>query len=103
MTSSDAKADSKPIIVIIIQVLMEYGGIYLDLDTVITRPFDELRRYPCVIGREQESKSCGSVIVCAKDSPFLLLWINSYLDDYQASSCLSLMTRPGQVGLNGLP
>jgi len=68
-----------------VKVLMEYGGIYLDLDVLVTRPFDELRRYPCTIGREQETKSCGSVIICAKDSPFLLLWINSYLDDYQVN------------------
>ena len=67
-----------------LQVLLEYGGIYLDLDVLITRPFDELRRqYPCTIGREQETKACGSVIVCSRHSPFLLLWINSYIDDYR--------------------
>jgi hypothetical protein len=50
----------------------------------VTRPFDELReKYPCTIGREQETKACGSVIICHKDSPFLLLWINSYFDDYR--------------------
>ena len=63
---------------------MEYGGIYLDLDVLITRPFDELRRqFACTIGREQETKACGSVIVCSQHSPFLLLWINSYIDDYR--------------------
>jgi len=67
-----------------LQVLLEYGGIYLDLDVLITRPFDELRRrYECTIGREQETKACGSVIVCSRHSPFLLLWINSYIDDYR--------------------
>jgi len=65
-------------------VLLEYGGIYLDLDVLVTRPFDELRRrWACTIGREQETKACGSVIVCARHSPFLLLWINSYIDDYR--------------------
>ena len=67
-----------------IQVLMEYGGIYLDLDVLVTRPFDELRRqFTCTIGREQETKACGSVIVCSRTSPFLLLWVNSYIDDYR--------------------
>lgn len=67
-----------------LQVLLEYGGIYLDLDVLITRPFDELRRqFACTIGREQETKACGSVIVCSRHSPFLLLWINSYIDDYR--------------------
>lgn len=66
-----------------VKVLMEYGGIYLDFDVLVTKPFDDLRKYPCTIGREQETKACGSVVICSKDSPFLLLWINSYLDDYQ--------------------
>lgn len=62
---------------------MEYGGIYLDFDVLVTRPFDDLRRHACTIGREQATKACGSVIVCAAEAPFLLLWINSYLDDYR--------------------
>lgn len=67
-----------------VKVLMEYGGIYLDLDVLVTRPFDELRRqFACTIGREQETKACGSVIICSRHSPFLLLWINSYIDDYR--------------------
>jgi len=69
---------------------MEYGGIYLDFDVLVTQPFDDLRRYPCTIGREQETKACGSVIVCAKHSPFLLLWINGYLDDYQVFTSQAL-------------
>ena len=66
-----------------VKVLMEYGGIYLDLDVLVTQPLDDLCRYPCTLGREQETKVCCSAIVCAKQSPFLLLWINAYLDDYQ--------------------
>lgn len=31
-------------------VLMEYGGIYLDLDVIVTSSFDELRRHAYVIG-----------------------------------------------------
>lgn len=66
-----------------IKVLMEYGGIYLDLDTLVIRPLDDLRRYECTVGLEQPTQVCGSAIICSKSSFFLLLWINSYLDDYR--------------------
>jgi mannosyltransferase OCH1-like enzyme len=63
---------------------MEQGGIYLDLDMLVLKPFDDLRRrYECTIGREIETKVCGSVVICSKNSLFLTLWINAYLDDYR--------------------
>ena len=34
-----------------LKILHEMGGIYLDLDTLVVRPFEDLRKYPCVIGR----------------------------------------------------
>ena len=67
-----------------LKVLTEYGGIYLDLDVLVTKPFDDLRRYVCTVGQEQETKACGSIIVCSNTSVFLYMWINSYLDDYRA-------------------
>ena len=66
-----------------LKVLSEYGGIYLDLDVLVTKPFDELRRYVCTIGQEQETKACGSIIVCSNTSFFLTMWLNAYLDDYR--------------------
>ena len=67
-----------------VKILQEYGGIYLDLDVFVIKGFDELRRkYNCIIGQELETKACGSVIGCSKDSLFLTLWLNSYLDDYR--------------------
>lgn len=38
----------------------------------------------CVLctGWESEEQACGSAILCRRDSPFLRLWINAYLDDY---------------------
>jgi hypothetical protein len=42
------------------QILMEYGGIYLDLDVLVLNPFDDLRRqYECTIGRELDNKSAA--------------------------------------------
>ncbi|ELU02941.1 hypothetical protein CAPTEDRAFT_222887 [Capitella teleta] len=66
-----------------IKILMEYGGIYLDFDTLVLSPFEELRKHPCTIAQEVETKACGCIIVCSKHSFFLTLWINSYIDDYR--------------------
>ena len=64
-------------------VLMEFGGIYLDLDYIALRSFNELRKHVCTIGLESNEKACGSVVICSKQSFFLRLWINAYFDDYQ--------------------
>ncbi len=66
-----------------VKILQEYGGIYLDFDVLVTRPFDDLRKHVCTIGLERETQACGSVIVCSKKAVFLLLWLNAYLDDYR--------------------
>jgi len=66
-----------------VKILQEYGGVYLDLDTIIIKPLDDLRNYDCTIGLEQETQACGSFIMCNKNAMFLILWLNAYLDDYQ--------------------
>ncbi len=66
-----------------VKILMEYGGIYMDLDTFVIQPLDELRKYECTIGMEQDTKACGSIIICSKHAMFLKMWITSYLDDYR--------------------
>ena len=35
------------------------------------------------VGQEQETKACGSIILCTKKAQFLDLWLNAYLDDYR--------------------
>ena len=66
-----------------VKILMEYGGVYLDFDTLIIRPLDDLRNYDCTIGLEQDDQACGNIIICHKDALFLTMWLNSYLDDYR--------------------
>ena len=63
-------------------LLQEYGGIYLDTDVMVVNSFDYLRRYPCTLGLEGGSL-CGGIIIGAKDSTFLALWINYYFEDYR--------------------
>ena len=68
-----------------VMLLIEYGGVYLDLDVLVIRGFEDLRRkHDCVVGLESSSRVCGSAIACSKDSEFLKLWLNSFIEDYRA-------------------
>lgn len=68
-----------------LNALMEHGGIYLDLDVLIIKSFDPLRKYmyPCTVGLENPNRVCGGIIVCAADSVFLKLWMEHYIYDYK--------------------
>ena len=66
-----------------LKILSEHGGIYMDLDYVALRSFDPLRVWPCTVGTEYPGRVCGGLVLCAKDSPFLYMWLKSYIDDYQ--------------------
>ena len=65
--------------------LLKTGGIYLDFDVLVVQRFDELRKYPCTVGLETSDKVCGGIIICSKESPFLFLWANTYLDDFKSN------------------
>ena len=69
-----------------VKILQEYGGIYLDLDVLVIRSFDELRKYPCTMGFEDKDILCGGIIVCRNDSFFLSMWLNYFIDDYRVAT-----------------
>ena len=78
--------------------LLETGGIYLDFDVLIVQTFDELRLYPCTIGLETSNRVCGGIIICSKESPFLFLWANTYLDDFKPDEwAYNTGLKPGQL------
>jgi len=63
-------------------ILIEYGGIYLDLDTLCVKPFDDLLHHPFVIGQQgtgfRLDGLCNAVLLAEKDSFFAKAWLNSY-------------------------
>ncbi|KAL4224960.1 hypothetical protein ACF0H5_015656 [Mactra antiquata] len=66
-----------------IEALIEYGGIYLDMDMVLVRPIDSLMDFPFVLSN-QSSANLGSAFVMAeRNATFLNLWMNEYRTDYQ--------------------
>ncbi|KAK8864262.1 hypothetical protein IAR55_001508 [Kwoniella newhampshirensis] len=82
--------------IIRLEVLLEYGGIYLDIDTFILRPFADhsLLLHDTVLGMEARGLSfihglasddemepkglCNAVIIARKDAEFLQRWLASY-------------------------
>ncbi len=101
--------------VIRLERLMNYGGIYLDIDTLCVRALTPLLNHNFVMAEEHvywsenidepEQKAfaglCNAVILGEKNSPFLLKWYNSYKtfrskghDDYWSEHSVTV---PGQL------
>ena len=66
-----------------IEVLREYGGIYLDYDVLVVNSVDPLRRYDITLGKEKPPKFIAGIIMAKRNSLFLKLWYESYRDNYR--------------------
>lgn len=70
--------------IIRIKTLIQFGGIFLDLDTFVVQKLDGFFDKDCTIGWPKD-QSIGTQIVIAKpNANFLKLWLQSYRD-YRAS------------------
>lgn len=84
--------------IIRIEALLEYGGIYLDMDVFVLRPFDALLVHnDFVMGLEQGIGLCNAVILANKDSPFLKRWYESYRDFHQSDWNRHSVRLPAQM------
>lgn len=63
-----------------LEILLEMGGVYLDLDTCCHKNWSHLLGYDCVMGREMTMfpSICNAVIFANKDSEFLKYWYSVY-------------------------
>ena len=62
-----------------IEILLKFGGIYLDNDMFVIRSFDRLRVYDFTVAWHKDEKSMGNMILIgSKDSQFLKMYYNSY-------------------------
>ena len=66
-----------------LEILMKYGGIYLDTDVLVTKSLDPLRQYPMTMGKERGPRLNAGVIIAHCDSQFLKLVYESYRDNYR--------------------
>ena len=71
--------------------LLKTGGIYLDIDTICCRSFDDLLVHPCVLGLQRDPIGvcdglCNAVILSEPGSTFLQEWFDSYRS-FRADGC----------------
>lgn len=70
--------------IIRLEKLIEYGGIYLDMDTICLKSFDDLLDYDFVMGTQSNSDNtniyglCNAIILSKPNSKFALEWYNTY-------------------------
>lgn len=66
--------------VIRLELLIEQGGIYLDIDTITKKSFDDLLNEPAVIGMEGQNgkRLCNAVIMSEPGNRFIKDWYAEY-------------------------
>ncbi|GAA5880314.1 hypothetical protein JCM16303_003893 [Sporobolomyces ruberrimus] len=73
--------------VIRLEALKEFGGIYLDVDVLVTRDLEPLYRCETVMGMESQpileatlppSGLCNAVILAKPYAPFITRWLDAY-------------------------
>ncbi|KAI9324024.1 nucleotide-diphospho-sugar transferase [Zopfochytrium polystomum] len=60
------------------QVVLKYGGIYLDSDMMVFRSLDPLLHHETVLGKEDEAGLCNAMIMAAPNATFMREWYNRY-------------------------
>ncbi|KAL5020456.1 hypothetical protein ScPMuIL_003348 [Solemya velum] len=61
-----------------IEVMKEYGGIYLDTDLIVLQSFEFLRNYTYTMGMEDDVGLGNGIILAQKNATFLHHWYQSY-------------------------
>lgn len=65
-----------------LNVLIEFGGIYLDIDTITRKSFNNLLNYKCVMGFEningQQHGICNAIMLSEVNSEFMRSWLLEY-------------------------
>lgn len=68
------------------EILLKYGGIYLDNDSYIVRSLNDFRRYEFTLGWRPGKLMQNQIILSHKNSRFLKLWYESYRNNYKPNS-----------------
>lgn len=61
-----------------LEILLEKGGVYLDVDVISIRPFAPLLRFRSVLGEELGVGLCNAVILARPGATFLKTWLDEY-------------------------
>jgi hypothetical protein len=60
------------------QLIVEFGGIYLDADVIVLKSFDPLRNYTAVIGREREDGLCNGILIAERGATYMKMLLVQY-------------------------
>lgn len=70
--------------------IYEHGGIYLDSDIIVLRPFFPMMHHDLVIGREKQYGYCNAVLLAKPKNAYIWNWLESFpsanLDDWNGFS-----------------
>ncbi|KAL4225044.1 hypothetical protein ACF0H5_015738 [Mactra antiquata] len=66
-----------------IEALIQYGGLYLDMDTVLVRSIESLMDFPFVLSSQNYGVFGSAFIMSEINATFLHLWMNEYRRDYR--------------------
>ena len=69
--------------VVRLDMIRQYGGIYLDLDVIIIRDLTSLMCYDMVLGEENPGHSPNAFMMAVPNSTFANIWWRTYLTDYR--------------------
>jgi hypothetical protein len=68
-----------------LEMLLKYGGVYMDIDTITYRPYNELLKYDFIMGIQEEDYGvnnstllCNAILFSKKNNIFLIEWIKQY-------------------------
>jgi hypothetical protein len=68
-----------------LELLLKYGGVYMDIDTITYRPYKDLLKYDFVIGIQEENYGknnitlyCNAILFSKKNNIFIKKWIEEY-------------------------
>lgn len=68
-----------------LDILLKYGGIYMDIDTITYQSYNHLLKYDFVIGIQEENYGkygitlyCNAILLARKNNIFIKKWISEY-------------------------
>ncbi|XP_046346610.2 uncharacterized protein LOC124127204 [Haliotis rufescens] len=64
--------------VVRLEAVLEYGGMYFDLDAIVLKPLDALLKYDVVMGYEAPDGLCNGIIIGKPWADFLKIWHREY-------------------------
>ncbi|PAA74389.1 hypothetical protein BOX15_Mlig029296g1 [Macrostomum lignano] len=61
-----------------LEAVLVFGGLYMDIDVLVLKPLEPLRKFVCTIGREVPYGLCNGVFLSAPSGTFLAMWHTAY-------------------------